>query len=274
MNRPTEESAPAYIDTSKASIARVYDYAIGGKDNYEIDREIVELVRKLAPEASQAALDNRAFLIRVARYLATRTPITQFLDCGSGLPTAENTHQVVQRLRPEAKVVYVDNDPTVIAHGQALLEDSERTIFSSADIRKPDAVLGDPATAAFLDLDQPVALFHVSTLHHFADSDEPARVMAEYIDRLPVGSAVVIAHFFDPENEDTALARRLEEILSRSPMGSGYFRTLAQLESFFAGLEMLEPGIVPCYRWWPDGPQLDPEQPMQRCVAGGVGFKR
>lgn len=274
MAQPTEGRAPAYIDTTKASIARVYDYALGGKDHYEVDRETIERVRKIAPEVNQLAVDNRAFLIRAARFLATQTSITQYLDCGSGLPTAENTHQVVQRLQPEAKVVYVDNDPTVIAHGRALLEDNAFTMFTAADIRDPAAVLGDPAVARFLDLDQPLALFQIGTIHHFADADDPARIMAEYVERLPAGSYVAIAHFLDPENDDSELARRMEQVFVHSPMGSGRFRTTAELQGLFPGLEMIEPGIVPCYRWWPDGPQILQEDAVQRCIAGGVGVKR
>ncbi|MBC3192799.1 SAM-dependent methyltransferase [Pseudonocardia sp. C8] len=274
MAQPTEGRAPAYIDTSKASIARVYDYALGGKDNYEVDRETIERVRKVAPEVNQLAIDNRAFLIRASRFIATQTSITQFLDCGSGLPTAENTHQVVQRLQPEARVVYVDNDPTVIAHGRALLEDNELTHFSAADIRDPQAVFSDPAVDGFLDLDQPVALFQIGTIHHFEDSDRPQKIMADYVERLAPGSMVAIAHFFDPENADSDLARRMEQVFVHSPMGSGRFRTMAEIQGLFPGLEMVDPGVVPCYRWWPDGPQLGPEDAVQRCIVGGVGIKK
>lgn len=274
MAQPTEGRAPAYIDTTKASIARVYDYALGGKDNYDVDRETIERVRKIAPEVNQLAIDNRAFLIRAARFLATQTPITQYLDCGSGLPTAENTHQVVQRLQPEARVVYVDNDPTVIAHGRALLEDNEFTRFSAADIRDPQAVLSDPAVQGFLDLDQPVALFQIGTIHHFEDSDRPQQVMAEFVERLAPGSMVAIAHFFDPENADSELARRMEQVFVHSPMGSGRFRTMREIEGLFPGLEMIDPGVVPCFRWWPDGPQLTAEDDVQRCIVGGVGVKK
>ncbi|BBG01373.1 MULTISPECIES: SAM-dependent methyltransferase [Pseudonocardia] len=273
MVQPTDGRAPAHIDTTKASIARVYDYALGGKDNYEVDRAVIERIRAVAPEVNQFALDNRAFLVRAARFVATRTAITQFLDCGSGLPTAENTHQVVQRLRPDARVVYVDNDPTVVAHGRALLEDNELTRFLAADLRDPGGVLDDPTVQQFLDLDRPVALFQVGTLHHVADEDGPARIMAGYLDRLPAGSVVVVSHFFDPENDDSELARRVEDLLVHSPMGSGYFRTMARIRELFGGLDLVEPGIVACHRWWPEGPQLTPENAVQRCVVGGVGIK-
>ncbi|MHC1560019.1 SAM-dependent methyltransferase [Actinomycetospora sp. C-140] len=265
---------PANVDTSVASIARVYDYALGGKDHYEADRQTIEAVRKVAPEVELLAVDNRAFLIRALRFLATQTDVTQFLDCGSGLPTAENTHQVAQRLRPESRVVYVDNDPSVVAHGRALLEDNEFTMFSPADIFHPRSVLEDPAVRSFLDFEQPIALIQNGTLHHYDDpARSPQSIMEEYVAALPSGSFVVVAHFFDPEDDDSLLARRMEDVFVHSPMGSGVFRTRAEIEGMFPGLEMVEPGVVVCAKWWPDGPALKPLAPAQRCIAGGVGRK-
>src|SRR2546429_7700799 len=156
------ETAPAYIDTSKASIARVYDAFLNGKDNYEIDRQVVKQVNMVAPEAGQMAWDNREFLIRVTRFIASQTGVTQYLDCGSGLPTAENTHQVAQRISPDSVVVYIDNDPLVLAHGRALLEENDQTHFVSADIFKPDQVLHHPSVRKHLDFTQPLALFQLA----------------------------------------------------------------------------------------------------------------
>ncbi|MEJ2865537.1 SAM-dependent methyltransferase [Actinomycetospora flava] len=274
VSRTGDGRAPADVDTSVASIARVYDYALGGKDHYEADRQTIEAVRKVAPEVPLLAVDNRAFLIRALRFLATQTDVTQFLDLGSGLPTAENTHQVVQRLRPEARVVYVDNDPSVVAHGRALLEDNEFTMFSPADIFDPRSVLEDPAIRKFLDFGEPIALIQNGTLHHY---DDPARtpqsIMKEYVEALPSGSFVVLAHFFDPEDDDSALARRMEDVFVHSPMGSGVFRTRDEIQAMFPGLEMVDPGLVVCASWWPDGPLLKPLAAVQRCIAGGVGRK-
>lgn len=265
---------PPAVDVSVPSVARCYDYALGGKDNYPIDRETIERVRAVSPEVELLAVDNRAFLIRALRFLATQTTITQYLDCGSGLPTAENTHQVVQRMQPEARVVYVDNDESVIAHGRALLESNEQTMFSPANIFDPAAVLGDPAIQNFLDLSQPIALIQNGTLHHYDDpARSPQSIMQEYVDQLPSGSFVVLAHFFDPENEDSDLARRMEDVFVHSPMGSGSFRTGAEIEGMLPGLELVDPGVVVCASWWPDGPQLRPLAPAQRCIAGGVGRK-
>jgi hypothetical protein len=267
-------SAPSYIDTTKASIARVYDYALGGKDNYPVDRDVIEALRAAAPEAELLAVDNRGFLVRAVRFLAGQAGIDQFLDCGSGLPTAENTHQVAQRLRPEARVVYVDNDPTVVAHGQALLEENERTVFSPGDLTEPRKVLEDPAVTRHLDFDRPIALLQAGTLHHYDEAGPTcAEIMAQYIDALPSGSYVAIAHFLDPQDEDSELARRMEDVFVHSPMGTGRFRTRDQILAMVPGLDLVEPGLVRCFEWWPDGPQLSPVVPAQRCIAGVVGRK-
>lgn len=267
-------SAPAYIDTSRASIARVYDFALGGKDNYPIDRDVIEDLRRAAPEAEILAVDNRAFLVRAVRFLAGQVGIDQFLDCGSGLPTAENTHQVAQRLRPEARVVYVDNDPTVVAHGRALLEENELTAFSPGDLTEPRQVLEDAVVRRALDFDRPVALLQVGTLHHYDEGRlSIPELMSQYIEALPSGSYVTIAHFLDPEDEDSQLARRMEDVFVHSPMGTGRFRTRDQILAMLPGLELVQPGLVRCFEWWPDGPQLKPVVAAQRCIAGVVGRK-
>ncbi|TCK22466.1 SAM-dependent methyltransferase [Pseudonocardia endophytica] len=271
-----EATTPSYIDPTKASIARAYDYALGGKDHYEIDRETIHQVDAIAPGVRQVAIENRNFLIRALRFLVSQTDVRQFLDCGSGLPTAENTHQVVQRVHPDAKVVYVDNDPTVVAHGRALLEDNEQTLFLPADIFTPQDVVGNEQVRRFLDFDEPIALIHNGTIHHYNDpARSPESIVDEYVEALPSGSYVVIAHFFDPDDngEASELARTLEDVLLRGPVHSGRFRTRAELEPLFAGLEMVEPGLVLCADWWPDGPRLKPTTVPQRVIAGGVGRK-
>lgn len=267
-------SAPTYVDTSRASIARVYDFALGGKDNYPVDRDVIEQLRAAAPEAELLAVDNRGFLVRAVRFLAGQAGIDQFLDCGSGLPTAENTHQVAQRLRPEARVVYVDNDPTVVAHGRALLEENEGAFFSPGDLTQPREVLDDPVVTRNLDFERPIALLQVGTLHHYDETGLTVPgLMAQYLDALPSGSYAAVAHFLDPEDEDSALARRMEDVFVHSPMGTGRFRTREQLRAMLPGLDLVEPGLVRCFEWWPDGPQLSPVVPARRCIAGVVGRK-
>jgi len=264
---------PVDIDTTEASVARVYDAFLGGKDNYEIDREVFRRVQQAAPEAGLLAWDNRSFLIRVTRFIASETGVTQFLDCGSGLPTAENTHQVAQRIQPDARVVYVDNDPVVLAHGRALLEENDQTHFSAADIFKPREIVNDEIVRKHLDFSQPIALFQLGTLHHYDGERSPGDIMQEYIDALPSGSYVVLSHFFDPENEYSELARRMEQIFLHSPMGSGVFRTRTEIESMFPGLELVEPGLTPCADWWPDGPRIKPLDQVSHCIVGAVGRK-
>lgn len=265
---------PVGVDPTRASIARVYDAFLNGKDNYEIDREVLRGVQKAAPEAQDLAIDNRGLLIRACRFLATQTEVTQFLDCGSGLPTAENVHQVVQRVDPEIRVVYIDDDPVVLAHGRALLEENDFTHFTAADIFKPQEVLNDPVVRKHIDFDEPVAFLQMGTLHHFEGPAEgPREIMREYIDALPSGSYVALSHFLDPENEYSEVARKMEEMFKHSPMGSGTFRTMSEIEELFDGLEMVSPGVTLCAEWWPDGPQLKDLSRASHCIAGGVGRK-
>jgi SAM-dependent methyltransferase len=266
-------SVPVGVDTTKASIARVYDAALNGKNNYPIDREVLRQVATVAPQVNDLAWSNRNFLVRACRFLAAEAGITQYLDCGSGLPTAENTHQVVQRLQSTARVLYIDNDPVVLAHGRALLEQNERTRFIAADIFKPEEVLSHPEVRSFLDWTKPIALIQNGTLHHYV-GDDTAELMKTYNDALPSGSYTVVAHFLDPETpKHSELARQMEYRFMHSPMGSGVFRTWDQIKAMFPGEEMVAPGVVLCDDWWPDGPRIKPLNQVQECIACGVGRK-
>lgn len=269
----TSRPSPSAVDRTKASIARVYDFALGGKDNYKVDREVVDKLRQVAPEIEQFTIDHRQFLIRVTRFLAGQAGIHQFLDLGSGLPTAENTHQAAQMLNPNAQVVYVDNDPSVIAHGRALLEDNDRTWFTAVDLTDPDAVLSDPVVREHLDFTQPIGLLQLGTLHHHVGEPTPREIMQRYIDALPSNSYVALSHFFDPEDENSELARRMEEVFVHSPLGSGVFRTKSEILAMLPGLELVPPGFSLLVDWWPSGPRLQPYLPSQRCLAGAVGRK-
>jgi hypothetical protein len=268
------ERVPVGVDTSRASIARVYDAFLNGKDNYEIDRQVLRSVQRAAPEAQDLAVENRTFLIRACRFLITQTDLGQFLDCGSGLPTAENIHQVVQRFNPEAKVVYIDNDPVVLAHGRALLEENDYTHFVAADIFKPRDILDNQAIKTFIDFSEPLAFLQLGTMHHYEGPREmPAELMKEYIDALPSGSYVALTHFLDPENEHSDVARKMEYMFRHSPMGSGTFRTMSEIEELLTGLELVEPGLTLCADWWPDGPRIKELNQAQWCIAGAVGRK-
>jgi SAM-dependent methyltransferase len=269
-----DSNAPVGVDPTRASVARVYDALLGGKDNYAIDRQVMREMITAVPDVVEAARENRAFLIRVCRFIARQTGVVQYLDCGSGLPTAENIHQVVQRLNPESRVVYVDNDPVVLAHGRALLEEDDRTRLIDGDLFQPTAILENEVVRTHLDFTQPIALFQLATLHHYkGPRDRAAAVMHEYVNALPSGSYVAISHFYDPQSEDTAVTKALEDALAKGATGGATSRTHAEIMELFTGLDMVEPGVVPVTDWWSDGPHLKPRTPAQRLVAGGVGHK-
>jgi S-adenosyl methyltransferase len=263
------------INTNQPSIARVYDAMLGGKDNYAVDRQIREQMEALAPEFPTIGRDNREWLIRVSRFLAGEVGISQFLDCGSGLPTAENTHQVVQRLNRDAVVVYVDNDPTVAAHGRAILAENDHTHFCVQDVTHPAQVLADPVVRRQLDWTEPIALFMIAILHHFDDALRPHELMATYIDALPPGSWVAITHFWNPADGSALAARAkvFEDKLLGGDLGSGRFRTREEIEDFFHGLPLVEPGLSMLPDWWPDGPRTKPLEDARQLILGGLACK-
>ncbi|MGW4695499.1 SAM-dependent methyltransferase [Kitasatospora cineracea] len=282
---------PPYVDPAKPSIARVYDAFLGGTDNYEVDRDVVRGVLKAAPEAADLAVENRRFLIRACRYLAEQAGVTQYLDCGSGLPTAENTHNVVQRTDPRSTVVYVDNDPMVVAHSRALLAGNENATIVPADIFAPEELLRNETVRSRLDWTRPIALLHLGTLHHYNGERTRTRkdIVRAYTEALPPGSYVAISHFLDPEDENSALARTMESMFLHSMMGSGTFSTRAELGALFDGLDLVAPGLTRCVDWHPDTPPhpdatrpdaTRPDRPdsarsnaARQCIAGGVARK-
>ncbi|GAA4126808.1 SAM-dependent methyltransferase [Actinomadura keratinilytica] len=268
------ERPPAVIDTTKASIARVYDVFLGGKDNYAVDREVAGQVIEQIPQTLRFAQEHRAWLIRVVRFLV-KAGIDQFLDCGSGLPTAENTHQVAQRGNRDARVVYVDIDPIVAAHGRALLEENANTRLVVGDLTRPRELFADPAVNGFLDLSRPVALIQCATIHHVPDEQRPHDIMRDYIDLLPSGSYLALTHWHDPADgsEGSRIARYISDVFNNSSMGSGSFRSREEIQAFFDGLEMVEPGLTLLRDWWPDGPNLTPADGVDHIVLAGVGRK-
>jgi len=278
MSDPAIQSAvrvPVGIDPTRASIARVYDATLGGKDNYAIDREVVRKVAEVAPRQSDVARMNRRWLIRVVRYLAGDAGIDQFLDIGAGLPTLENTHEVAQQRNPDARVVYVDNDPVCNVHGRALLEENSETHFVSADLTEPDTLLMHPGVARHLDLTRPIALILCGILHHVDDGLDPVGIMRKYIDALPSGSYVAITHFWDPADGSEAheMARELEHRFTALGLGSGWYRTREQIAPLFSDLELVEPGLVELDDWWPSGPQSRARLTEERLLLGGLAHK-
>lgn len=203
-----DEWAPSTIDTTKPSVARVYDFMLGGKDNFASDRNVAEMALGIAPDAPEAARASRAFLRRVVRYLAASAGVHQFIDLGSGLPTQGNVHEIAQRVDPRARVVYVDNDPIVLAHGRAILSQPDTTAVIEADIGDPDAVLESAKVRRLIDFDEPVGLLMFSILHHLADAERPSELTARYRDRLPSGSHLAIAHFHNPGSQYPEVAEQ------------------------------------------------------------------
>lgn len=267
--------APVGVDTTRASIARVYDASLGGKDNYDVDRSALGEVLEIAPRQGDVSMMNRRWLHRITRYLAGTVGIDQFLDVGAGLPTVGNTHEIAQQQNPEAHVVYVDNDPVCNAHGRVLLEQNEYTHFIPADLTEPDTLLGRQDVAKYLNLNRPIALILCGILHHVDDELDPIGIARRYIDKLPRGSYVAITHFWNPNDgsERDELARELQRRFIEMGLGSGWYRTREEIAQFFGDLEILEPGLVELDDWWPAGPSVRPNLPEERVMLGGVGYK-
>ncbi|MBP2326031.1 SAM-dependent methyltransferase [Kibdelosporangium banguiense] len=265
----------AGMDESGTTLARVYDALLGGKENYETDREVRDQLTAVAPEYSKVAWDNRHFLLRAARFLAGAAGIGQFLEFGACFPVGDSVHDVVQRANRDATVVYVGMDPLVLAHGRALLEDNDHTHIVDIDWRDARNVTGNAEVRKYIDFEQPMAISHVSTLCHVPDECDPWAIMRELVDVAAPGSYVVFAHLLDPgpEHELAELAARAQEVYLTSPIGSGWFRTMDQIMAMLEGLELTEPGMVPIAEWWPDGPPSAPLAPMQRLLVGAVARK-
>ncbi|MFJ6610132.1 SAM-dependent methyltransferase [Streptomyces sp. NPDC091289] len=235
------------IDTSKPHPARVYDWLLGGKDNYPVDQEVGE---KLPAEARANAARNRAFMHRAAAWLA-REGVDQFLDVGTGIPTAPNLHQIVQRITPAARIVYADNDPIVLRHAEALLVSSPEgaTDYLHADVREPEAILGQARKA--LDFDRPIALSLIALMHFLRDEDDPYGITRTLVGALAPGSFLVLSHGTADQHpelrEETERAYRKGAIALR-------MRTRAEVEPFFEGLELVAPGLVPAAEWYQERP--------------------
>jgi hypothetical protein len=262
---------PKEIDTTIVHSARRYDYWLGGKDNFPVDRESGDAVEAVFPTVRTAALQNRGFLGRAVRYLAEEAGIDQFLDIGTGIPAAGNTHEVAQAVAPSSRVVYVDNDPIVLAHARALLTSTHAdgmTAYIDADLRDPQSILGSPALADTLDLSRPVALMLIAVLHFLPDSDHPYDIVRTLTDALPPGSFLAIAHgtgdYLPPETRD-----RLNALNPSN--GQAWMRGLDDIAHFFDGHSLVSPGIVPVHAWHPDQDDRRPYIAAEEIISyGGV----
>jgi hypothetical protein len=239
---------PQRVNVLEPSPARVYDYVLGGKDNYAADRRAADAILSIWPEIRDLAVDNREFLGRVVRFLSAEAGIDQFIDLGTGLPTQNNVHQVAQRENPAGRVLYVDNDPVVRTHAEALLVRDGRCAFLTADIRSPRAVLTAPETRSMIDFSRPVALLVIAILHFVAD--DPAGLVAEYVEALPSGSYLALSHLTS-EGASDALRAKVDEVYRGAPSPL-HFRSREEIEAMFCGLPMEEPGLVDVPLWRPD----------------------
>ncbi|HVT71219.1 MAG TPA: SAM-dependent methyltransferase [Trebonia sp.] len=260
------------VDVSRPHPARMYDYYLGGKNHYAADREVADKVLAGAPSARTGPRENRAFLGRAVRFLTAEAGIRQFLDIGTGLPTTNNVHEVAQRIAPSSRVVYVDNDPLVLAHARALLTSSPegRTAYIQADLRDPAAILADPVTRDVLDFSQPIALMLVAILHFIPDEFEPARILATLLDALPSGSYLVASQVSMEDNPvliGNAMSAYRAAGLPAQARDSGDFARLA-----FAGLDLVPPGVVLVSEWRPASDAPRPT-PAELSIYGGVGRK-
>ncbi|MCO6008331.1 SAM-dependent methyltransferase [Actinoallomurus purpureus] len=267
MSPPVERPSPE-IDTSVPHSARIYGYWLGGKDNYPVDREAGDRVRELFPEIVDLARIGRYFLGRVVRYLAGEAGVRQFLDIGTGLPTVDNTHEVAQRVAPESRVVYVDNDPLVLAHAQALLTalPEGTTEYVHADVREPEKIL--EAAARTLDLDRPVAVILMGILAHVDDYDEARSIVRRLLDPLPSGSYLALR---DGTDTNEAYEEAIGQYNSTTGAVPYNLRSPERIAGYLDGLDLVEPGVVSCPLWRPDVASLTPVEEV--AVYGGVGRK-
>ena len=248
------------LDTSMPHSARRYNYWLGGKDNFAADRVSGDAVAGMFPSIRTAALENRRFLRRAVTFLAGEMGIRQFLDIGTGLPTADNTHEVAQMVAPQSKVVYVDNDPLVMVHARALLTSSPGgvTDYIEADLRDPDKILHEAART--LDFNQPVALMLIAVLHFVADHEDPHGQVRRLVDALPSGSYLVISHV-----TGEYFTQEMLEAFAKSP-APAYYRDQGQVEQFFAGLDLVSPGVVSTAHWRAEG-EPEPRPKVEEATA-------
>ncbi|KAB2352822.1 SAM-dependent methyltransferase [Actinomadura rudentiformis] len=256
------------VNEQVPNVARIYDYLLGGKDNYAADRDAAERLLAAAPETAGTVRENRAFLRRAVRRLAAEG-FRQFVDIGAGLPTQANVHEVAREITPDARVVYVDNDPVVVAHGRALLTDSPRVTVLEGDLRRPAQVLAEPALRALIDLGEPVAVLMLAVLHFVTDDQDPAGIVRRVRGLLPPGSALILSHVTSEGNRAEA-ASTAKNVYDRST-ASIALRTRAEILSFFEGFELDEPGLVYAPEWHPDGTVPFVRHPEASFLFAGVG---
>lgn len=261
-----QRAAPRGVDVTRPNVARIYDHWLGGKDNFPADREAAERILAVIPDVRDQCRANRAFLRRAVEFLVDRG-VRQFIDIGTGLPTQGQVHQIAHEVAPETQVVYVDNDPVVLAHARALLQDSDKVTVVQADLRDPDKVFDNPDVRARIDFDQPVALLLVAIVHFVPEGDDPAGIIARYRDILSAGSYLAVSHVTADHRSEEERARVLEVYQqATSPMVP---RTYGQVAGFLDGFELVRPGVVDVDVW---GHDVE-EPPHDTVIYAAVGRK-
>ena len=265
-----QEPGLSGIDTRTPNMARLYDYALGGKDNFAADREAVEKLFSFSPENSDVPRANRRFLGRAVRFAAAQG-IHQFLDLGTGLPSQGHVHEVVGEIDPGAHVVYVDYDPVVVNHAKALLLDSDSVTVIQADVRDPEGILTHPGATGLIDFSRPVAVLFVAVLHGISDLDDPAGIVRTFAGYMKPGSYLILSHLTS-EGHPPELVAQKEEIFARSNAPVSY-RSRAEILRMFDGFDLVEPGLTAVTRW--RGNELDAKlDAAGQWWLGGVGRKK
>jgi SAM-dependent methyltransferase len=266
---PSQRTDPPEIDATVPNSARIWNYWLGGKDNYPVDREVGDEYRAIYPEIVQVARASRQFLARAVLYLAGEAQVHQFLDIGTGLPTFNNTHDVAQRVAPGTRVVYVDNDPVVLAHARALLTSTKAvTAYVDADLHDPDEILA--AAGRTLDFTRPIGLMMLGILGHIGDDDEARSIVKRLLDALLPGSYLTIC---DGTNDLFEAGVEAQRLYNESGAVPYRLRSAQQIADFFEGLELVEPGVVSCPRWRPDPVAIGRDLPPEMDQVAGVGRK-
>jgi hypothetical protein len=264
----THQQSVAGIDATVPSVARIYDYALGGKDNFAVDRELADAIFQRDPDSRNGAQANRRFLGRAVEFLAG-AGIRQFLDLGTGLPSQNNVHEVAQRVRPDARVVYVDNDPVVLAHARALLATDQSTAVIGEDMRQPERILAHPTVQQMIDFSQPVAVMFVATLHFVTDDQDPWGVVSAMTEPLVPGSYLALSHG-DLNGPPADVVADIQERYKNSSAPAVY-RSREAITRFFDGFELVDPGLVHLTDWRSD--ELERTRPGGELMLAGVGRK-
>lgn len=267
-----QDWVPEGIDISVPSIARLYDFMLGGGHNFAADRAVGAQIERAMPGLRQAARVNRAFLGRVVRFMVAQG-IRQFLDIGSGIPTVANVHEVAQAADPECRVVYVDRDLVAVAHSELMLAGNDRAAVVEADMRDPEGILNSPQVRRLLDLDEPVGLLMLLMLHWVPDEDDPAGLMARYRRPLAPGSYLAITHVTD-DNQDDRLTEASDAIERSRSRDQVTFRSRPRIAAMLGDFELVDPGVVGCAMWRPGGPaDIADVADMNTLVYAAVGRK-